>query len=141
MKPILIVPEGQMSAESIKVLNDNDICTVEAKDPSQIKFVDPIPAISNRTEIEVACIKLSRFLMIESTNDYSVTRKEIASYYLKFLSEGTPLDRNGTHEEQKKRIYDMAFADEVDKIARQDARDEAKRKRDEKAAKKAAEKK
>ncbi len=63
MKPIIIIPEGAMSAESIKELRDNGICVVEAKDPACVKFLDPIPAAQGRTNVEDAAIQLSRKIL------------------------------------------------------------------------------
>jgi hypothetical protein len=52
MKPIVILPPGAMSKEDIDRLRNNNLCVVEAQEPGLVKFLDPIPAISSRTEIE-----------------------------------------------------------------------------------------
>ena len=38
MKPIIIVPPKQLSKADIEMLRKNDLCVVEAKDPSKVKF-------------------------------------------------------------------------------------------------------
>lgn len=40
----MIIPPELMSADDVKLLNENGICVVIATDPSKVKFVDPLPA-------------------------------------------------------------------------------------------------
>jgi hypothetical protein len=56
MKPMIILPPGVMDDENIKLLRENDICVVVAEDPAKVRFVDPIPAASNRAQMEQAAI-------------------------------------------------------------------------------------
>jgi hypothetical protein len=90
MKPIIIIPPNFMSQSDIEQLDKNGICVVIAKDPKRVKFVDPIPAIASRTEIESAALELSKRLLSirwwqESNQGHSVTREEISRFYVKIL--------------------------------------------------------
>lgn len=132
MKPIIILPPDAMSADDIKMLRDNGICVVVASNPNAVKFVDAIPAVSSRTTMEHAAIQLSRKLLAGELvgNDY---KKNVAALYVDLLVKGTPLDPKPTKEEQEKITFDAAKFDEIQKIAREEAREEAAKK---KAAKK-----
>lgn len=123
MKPIIILQPDTMSPEDIKLLRDNDLCVVVAKNPALVKFIDPIPAQSCRTQIEDAAIKLSRKLLSGEVWD-ETTRANISKMYVDILIRGTPLDRRGTAEEQEKLFFDEAKADEIRKLAREEAKAE-----------------
>jgi len=130
MKPIVILPPDTMSDADIKTLSDNGICVVVAKNPAAVKFIDPIPAQSSRTEIENAAIKLSRKLLSEE--GYS-NRKDIAHLYCDILVKGTPLDPNPepTQEqiEEERRaheraVFDYAKEEELARLGVEEARAE-----------------
>lgn len=128
MKPIMIIPEGSMKPEDIQRLNDNDLCVVEAKEPGAVKFVDPIPAISSRTEIEQAAISLSRKVLNRGAwNDGSAggdTHAYIVKTFVSLLVKGSPLDPHPSKQEREQEIFDVARADELRTIAREEARAE-----------------
>jgi hypothetical protein len=140
MKPILIIPDGTMKPEDIKRLNDNGICTVEAKNPALVKFLDPIPSAAERTRVEDAAIALSRKMLRKSTYadngggyDYKPSRGQVCEWYIQALVKGTPLDSDMTQEERDQQTLDQAKQEELRRLAREEARAE-------RAAKKAAEK-
>lgn len=128
MKPMIIVPPGELTPIDIKKLEDNGICAVVAKHPERVKFVDPIPCQSSRTQIENAAIKLSRILLNRTWGNFynsdTLGQREFAHMYVACLTEGTPLDRNGTIQDQECAIITAARRDELAKLARQDARSE-----------------
>lgn len=124
MQPILIVKLGTMSNDDIALLNANGICTVISEDPTQVKFLDPIPSISSRSEIEESAIALARKVMSPGTWNSDDTRKYICSVYMDILVKGTRLDPAPTEKEVYKKNFDEAKADEVRKIAREEAREE-----------------
>ena len=129
MKPMIILAPGLMSEGNIKLLRENDICVVVAKDPAKVRFVDPIPAVSSRTKIEHAAIQLSRKLLQGIHPQYgqswtSDTKAAIAQLYVNLLIEGTPLDPNPTQEEREKREYDREKIAEMGRLAREDAKAE-----------------
>lgn len=130
----MILPVGLMSKANIAELRKNEFCIVECKDPARVKFIDPIPAMSQRGKIEDAAIRLSRLLLNAqawSKPDGYWTAQAIAKTYVEILVEGTPLDSRGTKEERESSCYDTARMEEVQKIAREDARAErAKKKSD-----------
>lgn len=133
MKPVMILPPDTMGEADIKLLNDNGFCVVIANDPAKVKFVDPLPAASNRTEIENAAIRLSRKLLAKETcpwNDGG--RATIASMFVEILAQGTPLDPRGTREQQEQRVIDDARSDELRKIGREEARAEREAKKQQK---------
>lgn len=128
MKPMIIIPPKTMSDADIAELRKNDICVVVATDPARVKFVDPIPAASSRTQIEDAAIKLSRLLLNGQTgsvnlNSYSAN---ISKLFVECLINGTSLDSRGTKQEQEALWYDRERIAEVQRIAREDARAERK---------------
>lgn len=131
MNPIIILPPDTMSEADIKTLRDNDLCVVVAADPSKVKFVDPIPAASSRTEIENAAVHLSRKLLNGHGFDGSgyATWSSVAKLYCQLLSKGTPLDINEQPHEIEKKIFDQAKAEEIRQIAREEARAEREAKK------------
>lgn len=128
MKPIMILSPGEMSPEDIKTLRDNDLCVVVAKHPASVRFVDPIPAATQRGKMEDAAIQLSRLLLNGCWGEYSnsnvLSRSDFAHMYVQCLVKGTPLDRNGTTEEQLNRAYDLEKLEETRRLARADAKAE-----------------
>jgi len=119
-----------MSQADIKKLESNQICIVVARDPARVKFFDPIPAVSSRTEIENAAIKLSRLCLNGSwTGSNTLDRKDLTKFFVEFLVKGTPLDPNGTREEVESGVYDNAKWDEIRRLAREDARAEREAKK------------
>ena len=128
MKPMIILPPDLMSEQDIKVLRENGICVVVATDPAKVRFVDPLPAVSSRTDIENAAIKFSRVLLNRQWGDVSssgcIGISEFARIYLDCLLEGTPLSKAGTKEEQTQRYLDQVKLDELDRLAREEAKEE-----------------
>jgi hypothetical protein len=130
MKPMLILPPNAVSAADIEKLNDNGICTVVAKNPRALKFVDPIPSIMQRTKIEDTAIKFSRKILNRGTGYFPYDSYERASksdlcvLFVNLLVDGTPLDPDGTIEEQQQAVFDEAKRDELRRLAREEARAE-----------------
>ena len=137
MKPMLVVPTGQMKPSEIKKLNDNGICTVEVKNPSLVKFLDPIPCAAERTGVEQAAIQLSRKLLSRDFHTYGGyashtasdgtklnSRSDIARLYVDLLIKGTALDEAPTQDEEEKKIFDQAKAEELRRLAREEAKAE-----------------
>lgn len=126
MKPLIIMPKGAMSSKDKEKLTKNNICVVEAETPSLIKFVDSIPEIASRTQIEQAAIQLSRKILDKNTWGYNNndTSKEMAKMYVDLLIKGTPLDPRPNQEEQEKNIFDEAKRDELRRLAREEAKAE-----------------
>lgn len=125
---MIIIPPDTISAEDIKELRANDICVVVAKDPSKVKFVDPIPAQSSRTQIEQAAIKFSRKILHRQwghiSNEGTIGVNTISRLYLECLIAGTPLDENGSREEQEQQYFDREKMMELAKLAKEEARAE-----------------
>lgn len=128
MKPIIIIPPDTMSDEDIKALRDNELCVVVAKNPAAVKFMDPIPAAGQRTQIEAAAVKLSRILLNgqwgQVSNCSVIGRSEFAQLYVSLVTEGTELDRNGSRQEQEQRYFDSAKLDELRRLACEEAKAE-----------------
>lgn len=145
MKPMIVIPPDTMSDEDIKILRENGICIVVSKNPQALRFVDPIPAASSRTEIENTAIKFSRILLNRQWNTFFSTATDtlgsqnLSWIFSRILIESTALDARGSREEREAEIYETARFEEVRRIAREDARAEAAAKKAEKL--KASEKK
>lgn len=142
MKPIIILPPGAVSKEDIDRLRENDLCVVEAAEPALVKFVDPIPCISSRTQIEDAAIQLSRRVMSRdfwANGPLSESRAHCVRSFVEFLVAGTPLDPNPSQQELEREVFNFAKADELRRLAREEAKAEraaakaAKKKADESA--------
>lgn len=118
------------------MLRDNGLCVVVSEDPAKVKFLDPIPAISQRTKVEQAAVELSRILLNGQWGHYDsanhIGRSTFAQIYIDLLMKGTALDKHGSQEEQEEQLKKQARWDELSKLAREEARAE-------RAAKKAAE--
>ena len=135
MKPIIIVPPDLLEPAEIQKLNDNDLCVVVAKDPAKVRFLDPIPAASSRTQIENAAIKLSRILLNGQWSGSSLLgRGDFARLYVELLVNGTPLDANPTQVEQERTIFNQEKADELRRLARAEAKVDRLRMAEEKKA-------
>lgn len=139
MKPIIIIPPKLMSAEDVKLLTDNGLCVVTAKDPALVKFLDPIPAEAQRSKIEHAAIKLSRMLLNGDWNQSAypaLGKKEFAELYIGLLMDGNPLDHRDTPEEQQQKVFNEVKHQEVCRLAREEAKAElaAKKKAEAKPA-------
>ena len=134
MKPMIILPPDTMSKEDIQTLRDNDMCVVEATDPTKVKFVDPIPVSSSRTQIESAAIQLSRrILQYDSTTWNENCRMDAQKVWKTFIDlviAGSPLDPKPSKAEMEQQIFDSARADELRKIAREEARAERQSKKE-----------
>jgi hypothetical protein len=129
---MIIIPPGQMAQSEIKLLRDNDICVVIAKNPEKLKFVDPIPAISQRGEIETAAIKFTRLMLNPSmwnNSEASWNKQDMAKMFTTYLINGTPLDSRGTKQEQETSWYDQARRDEIERMARAEAKEEREAKK------------
>ena len=125
MKPLIILPKGAMSSKDKEKLTKNGICVVESEQPGLVKFVDSVPEIASRTQIEQAAIQLSRKVLDKNTWGYnSGTEKEMAKLYIDLLIKGTPLDPRQTQAEQEKQIFDQAKADELRRLAKEEAKAE-----------------
>lgn len=130
MKPMMIIPPETMSDVDIELLRANGICVVVAKDPSSMKFVDPIPSMAGRSKMEQAAIELSRRLLDRSQwNAYSgggtLERSAITRLFIDLLTKGTSLDPDPI-EEQQQRAFNEAKLQESRRLGQQEARDEAK---------------
>lgn len=123
---MIILPPDTVSAEDIKKLEKNDICIVICKDPSKFKFIDPIPAISNRSQIESAAITLSRCLLNGSHNSDSIKTytNTFAKWFVEILIEGTPLDSRGSYQEREEEYFNQAKREELARLGREEAKQE-----------------
>ena len=138
VKPMIVLPPGVMSQSDIKKLEGNELCVVVAKEPGKVRFMDPIACQSSRTEMEWAAIKLSRLLLNKSMWNNPDARwgaDDFTREFVAYLIAGTPLHRNGTLEEQNKEAFDLAKYDELQRLAREEAREERKKAREEAAKK------
>ena len=126
MKPIIIMPEGVMDQANIDLLNANDICVVVAKEPQAVRFIDPLPAMSSRTQMESAAIQLCRKLLNGygySNNGY-IQYQELCRLYTQLLTEGTVLGTGETEEERLAEIRRYEKEAEVRRLAREEAKAE-----------------
>lgn len=131
MKPMMIVPPNTFSAGDLQLLRDNGICIVETVDPAAVRFVDPLPVVSSRSEMEVAAIALSRKLLTKGHCPWDEnTRSNVARMFADLLIKGTSLDADNVQREEF--IYNNTKHDELRKIAREDARAERAKKKAEK---------
>lgn len=112
-----------MSDANIKHLRDNGICVVIASDPAKVRFIDPIPSQSSRTEIENAAIQLSRRILNGQVFNDDGTRI-CTKKFCELLLAGTPLRSGPSPEEYNKQVYDGAKHDELRKLAREEAKAE-----------------
>lgn len=128
MKPMIVLPPETMSKEDIQSLRDNGLCVVEAKNPALVRFVDPIASATDRPAIENAAIKLSRIILNRQWSSYSQNSEigvgVFSRIFVDCLTEGTPLDRNGSVEQQERKIFDEAKRLEIQRLAREEAKED-----------------
>jgi hypothetical protein len=124
MKPIIIVPPDVLSPDDIKILRDNDLCVITATDPAKVRFLDPLPAAQQRTQMEHAAIVMSRKLLNGMWHNTVLYKKDFADLFVSLLIKGTPLDAQGTTEEQEQQIFDYAKSEEIRRLAHVEAKAE-----------------
>ena len=90
IKPVLILPTGDMSKRDINQLRRNGICVVEAKTPEQVRFCEPPP--HGYSVQERGAIALFRYVMSASANLGNWSRMELRAKYAELLIAGTSLD-------------------------------------------------
>lgn len=123
MKPIIILPPETMSDKDVNVLRENGLCVVVATDPAKVKFVDPIPSVSSRTQMEDAAIRLSRRLLRGDL--FANNRRDFADLYVDCLIKGTSLDANYVEPEiREAAVFNAAKEDELRRLAREEAKAE-----------------
>lgn len=88
MKPILILPPEQMTPEDIERLRENQICVVEAKDPSLIRFCETPPAANYDRVIE-ASVNLTRY--VSKNQAFNFTGRELMSWWAVQLMAAHPI--------------------------------------------------
>lgn len=137
MKPIIVLPPDTISPEDIEKLRENGLCVITSKDPTAVKFLDPIASAADRPKAEQAAIELSRVLLHGIWSKYSCTstisRADIAQMFVDIFTKGTDLGREDRRAAAEQ-IYQHAKASEIEKIAREEAREERAAKKAEKAA-------
>jgi hypothetical protein len=84
IRPVVILPVGEMAKKDIKKLNDNGICVVEAKDPSKVRFADPPP--EGYSVQERAAIELFRILAAKPI--FNISRGDMTSMYVDIILKG-----------------------------------------------------
>jgi hypothetical protein len=87
IKPVIILPKGEMSKKDLKRLNENGFIVVEAKDPSTVRFCEPPPL--GYSIQEKAAISLCRYLL--NRGGYNYDKKEISELYAHFIINGSTL--------------------------------------------------
>ena len=88
MKPILVLPPDNMSAEDIALLREIDICVVVAKNPADLRFIDP-PPTGNYDQVTEASLNLSRLIINNTDKNYST--RELASFWAQALINAHPV--------------------------------------------------
>jgi len=121
MKPIVLLPEGEMKPQDIAKLTANGICIVECKDPARVKFLDPIPSAASRSKIEQAAIMLSQKIMRQGYWSDPATRNLVIATYFDILVKGTPLDPLRVLEQE---IFDEEKENEIRRLARVEAKEQ-----------------
>jgi hypothetical protein len=89
MKPIIILPKGQVSATDIKRLRDNGLCVIEAVDPSLVRFTEP--PITGKPVLEKAALELSQRLL-NGDRFQCVDQNWVRALYAWYATKGTSLD-------------------------------------------------
>jgi hypothetical protein len=91
IKPVIIVEPGAMAKKDIAKMDKAGITVVEAKNPQNIRFLDPPPC--DRNDYERACIKLSRFLLTAGAINTQYSRYNISEFFVKALLDGIPMEQ------------------------------------------------
>lgn len=141
MKPMMVLKRGVLAAEDIVKLTENGLCVVESDDPSALKFIDTIPSMVGRTAIEDAAIQMSRRLLgeqfwVQSNQWVSRSRSDVTRLFVEMLLSGSPLSEAPTLQEKEREYFNRHRMEELELLARQEAREEraaAKAARDAKA--------
>lgn len=88
-----------MSEEDMQRLRDNGMCVVVAEDPSQVNFIDPLPCISSRTEIDYAAIQMAKKVLRPETWQeginsigYRLCIRLFSNFILEAAAKGTQQD-------------------------------------------------
>lgn len=92
IKPVIILPKGELSPEDLQLLRDNGFCAIEAANPDAVRFMDPPP--HDYTTQEQAAIKLCRFVVNHEKRDCSFERRSLVDLLVRYMIVGTPLADN-----------------------------------------------
>ncbi len=88
MRPVIILPKGEMSAEDMARLNANDFCVVEAEHPENVRFMEPPP--EGYTGQERAAIRLCRTILDQGRHA-NWSGADLIQRLVHYLVAGTPL--------------------------------------------------
>lgn len=88
IRPLIILPKGQVSKKDIQRLNDNGLCVVEAEDPSLVRFAEPPPTMDYDVR-ERAALSLFRRVMAKTNQVYN--RADLTQIFVDALLNGSPL--------------------------------------------------
>jgi hypothetical protein len=122
MKPMMIIAPDVMDASEIEELRKNDICVAVAKDPDRIRFMDPIPCQSSRTQIETAAIELSRRVL--RGDIFPNNKSDFSRLFVECLLQGSPLQPTPTVSEIEANYFTSEKRAEIQRLARQEAKEE-----------------
>lgn len=89
IRPLIILPKGQVSKKDIQRLNDNGLCVIEAEDPSLIRFAEPPPSMDYDIR-ERAALSLFRRVMVRGNHMYS--RADLTQIFVDALLHGSALE-------------------------------------------------
>lgn len=91
VKPVIVLPKGELSPEDLQLLRDNGFCVVEAEHPDAVRFMEPPP--QGYTTQEQAAIKLCRYIVNYENQNVSFDRRSLVDLLCRYMIEGTPLAR------------------------------------------------
>jgi hypothetical protein len=86
IKPVMVLPKGQMSQEDIAELRANQFCVVEAEDPSTLRFLEPPP--EGYDAMDRAAIQLMRRLVTCGNKNDTFYRGDISRLLAELLMGG-----------------------------------------------------
>lgn len=89
VKPVIILPKGELSPEDLERLRDNGFCCVEAEHPDEVRFMEPPPA--GYEKAEQAAIQLCRYIVNYEKRECHFERRQLVDLLARYMIEGTPL--------------------------------------------------
>lgn len=92
IRPVIILPPDEMSDQDIEKLNQNGFCVVVAKNPDQVRFMDP--PLQSYPAPERAALRLCRYVIANRSNENAYNAqayKALTERLCDYLLEGTPL--------------------------------------------------
>lgn len=119
MKPMIVLPVGEVTPEDIQQLRDNGICVIEAKEPANVRFVEPLESSLGQDDFARAAIQLTRRILCGEVGGFA--KGDCSKLLAEILIKGSPIDPAETPQEYAANLFDEFKDCEIAELAKKAA--------------------